>query len=271
MRENSNSSSTFVIKPDELAALNYLSPDHPHPQRIQWINRGTDQELKPSTVAMLLRTLYLDIASPSVVRLHRSAGLRVVFRNERDRERFARAFAAARDQVNSTQRHLVTAVFDGRMQADRAVAELKEAGIPEQSISLLWRANQFLDPQTDFPEGHSKLSVVGATAGGGVAGAIFGIAVLAVPGVGPMAAAGAIAASVIPSVAATSGILGATGGAIARMLTDHDVDGVSATYYQQQIQRGKIFVSVDTRIAKGQRDTARLIMRQCGGRAPRSA
>jgi len=261
----------FVVKPDELTALNYLPADHPHPRQVSWINRATDQELKPSTVDMLLRTLFLDIASPSVVRLHRSAGLRASFWNERDRDRFAKVFATAREQVASTERYLVTAVFDGREEAELAVGELKAAGVPERSIALLWRANQFIDTEVEWPEGHSKLSVFGATAGGGVAGAILGIAILAVPGVGPIAAAGSIVASAFASVAAASGALGATGGAIARMLTDHDVDGVSAAYYQQQIQRGKIFVSVDTRIAEGQHDTARQIMRQFGGRGARGA
>jgi hypothetical protein len=110
------------------------------------------------------------------------------------------------------------------------------------------------------------LSVASTVAGSGVAGAVLGVALLAIPGVGQLAAAGAIATSALSSVATVSGIIGAAGGAIARMLTDHDVDGVSATYYQQQIRRGKIFVSVDTRIAEGQRDSARHVIRKHGGR-----
>ena len=149
MRENSNSSSAFVIKPDELAALNYLSPDHPHPQRIQWINRGTDQELKPSTVAMLLRTLYLDIASPSVVRLHRSAGLRVVFRNERDRERFARA--QANGFTGGEGGDASSEAFPAQRIKDRIHAELSKAldrfqnvpgGPPPQMVAGLQHAEQ---------------------------------------------------------------------------------------------------------------------------------
>lgn len=54
----------FVIKAEELAALNYLDREHPRPREIEWINRGTDQILKPSTVDMLLRTLFRDVVSP---------------------------------------------------------------------------------------------------------------------------------------------------------------------------------------------------------------
>ena len=49
---------------------------------------------------------------------------------------------------------------------------------------------------------------------------------------------------------------------MARMLTDHDVDGISATYYQEQVRKGKIFVSVDARVVGDQRDLARALLRQ---------
>ena len=54
------------------------------------------------------------------------------------------------------------------------------------------------------------------------------------------------------------------------MLSDHDVDGVSATYYERQIRHGKVFVSVDTRIAEGKRATAQHILTDAKGcvRAP---
>lgn len=256
----------FVIKAEELPALNYLVPGHPRPRQVEWINRGTDQKLRRSSVEMLLRTLFVDVATPSVVRLHRHAGLRAIFGTNKERDLFASAFAAARAHNSTVTRYHVTAVFEGRDAAERAVGELESAGIPDRSISLLWLAAQFMDPDIKWRDGHSKLSVASAVAGGGVAGAMLGVAVLAIPGVGPVAAAGAIAASAVSSVATVSGIIGAAGGAIAKMLTDHDVDGVSATYYQQQIQRGKIFVSVDTRIAEGLGDVARRVIRQYGGR-----
>jgi hypothetical protein len=256
----------YVIKAEELSALNYLSPNHPRPREVEWINRGTDQKLRPSSVDMLLRTLFRDVASPSVVRLHRSAGLRAIFRTSKERDQFASQFATARARNDVTTRHHVTALFDDHEHADRAVSELKRAGIPEAAISELYLAGQFMDTDIKWSEGHSALSVAGAVAGSGVAGAVLGVALLAIPGVGQLAAAGAIAASALSSVATVSGIIGATGGAIARMLTDHDVDGVAATYYQQQIRRGKIFVSIDTRIAAGQHEVARRIIRESGGR-----
>ncbi|MBT8389538.1 MAG: hypothetical protein KJP13_07820, partial [Altererythrobacter sp.] len=89
-----------------------------------------------------------------------------------------------------------------------------------------------------------------------------------VPGVGPLAAAGALAASAIPSVASVSGIIGATGGAVAKMLTDHDVDGVMAEYYDRQIKRGKVFVSVDQRQTTLAREFVERVLEKNGGAHP---
>ena len=100
---------------------------------------------------------------------------------------------------------------------------------------------------------------------------MLGVGILLVPGVGPVAAAGAIAASALSSVASVSGIIGATGGAIAKMLTDHDVDGVSAAQYDTQIKRGKIFVSVDTNADGVDPATVSAIFAQFGGRSAAEA
>ena len=64
----------------------------------------------------------------------------------------------------------------------------------------------------------------------------------------PVAAAGAIAASAVPTAAGIGAAAGATVGAIARMLRDHDVDDRNAEYYEERIERGGIFVAVDARL-----------------------
>lgn len=256
----------FVIKAEELAVLNYLKSNHPRPLLLEWINRGTDQKMQRSSIEMLLRTLTHHDVSPSVARLHHSSGLRATFASSQDRDEFAQAFASARAEMGMAKRHLVAALFDRRRDAERVVADLRDAGIPEDSISLLWRAGDFEDADQSRVAGHTKRSVAAAAAGGGLAGALLGVAVLTIPGIGLVAAAGAIAASSLSSVAAVSAIIGATGGAMARMLTDQDVDGREANYIERQIRQGKVFVSVDTRIAEGQKDLARQIILRNGGK-----
>lgn len=257
---------SYVVKAKDLPALNCLPSDHPRPQLVEWINRGTNQKLRPSSVEMLLRTLYRDVAPPSVVKLQRSAGLRMVFRSDRDRDQFANVFQAAKTRSQASESNLVTAIFADRASADRAVERLEDAGIPKNSIALLWRLSQFVNADGEWEDGHSKRSIAGAVAAGGIAGALLGTAVMLVPGIGPVAVAGVIATSALSQVAAVSAAIGSTGGAIARMLTDHDVDGVSASFYEQQIRRGKIFMAVDTEIAANQDDVIRRVFRECEGR-----
>jgi hypothetical protein len=257
----------YVIKAEDLGALNHLDRNHPRPRRLEWINRGTNQLLRPTSIEMLLRTLFREVKSPSVVKLHQSAGLRAVFGTDQERDKFATAFASARSQESEKKEYLVSAIFEDREGAERAVTTLKDAGVREKSLSIMWRASKFLDGDYRWSEGHSTLSVAGAVAGGGIAGAMLGIAVLFVPGVGPIATAGVLAASAFSSVATLSGIIGATGGAIARMLTDHDVDGVAARYYEEEIRRGKVFVSVDTRSAGTTHADILQILKRCGGRS----
>lgn len=162
---------------------------------------------------------------------------------------------------------VVSAVFDNREEARRAVTELRDAGIPESAISLVGRPDEGdsnVDGDDD-DDGAGKGSIAGAVAGGGVAGALLGVAALAIPGVGPLAAAGAIAASAIPTGAGVGAAVGATGGAIARMLSDHDVDSKDAEYYEGRVNEGGIFVSVDTRLAEGTSETVRAVLERCGG------
>jgi len=160
--------------------------------------------------------------------------------------------------------NVVSAVFDNREEAGRAVTELRSAGIPEEAISLVGHPDDENEIHDD-EDGASKGSVAGAVAGGGVAGALLGVGALAIPGVGPLVAAGAIAASAVPAAAAIGAAAGATGGAIFRMLSDHEVEGRDAEYYEEHISRGATFVSVDTRLAEGTAESAQIILERCGG------
>ena len=161
--------------------------------------------------------------------------------------------------------NVLSAVFNDREEARSAVAELRSAGIPEDAISIVGKPDEDDARVGDDDDDASKGSIAGAVTGGGVAGALLGVAALAIPGVGPLAAAGAIAASAVPTAAGVGAAAGATGGAIARMLSAHDVDQEDAAYYEESIERGGTFVSVDTRRAEGFAETAQSILQRYGG------
>ena len=84
---------TFVIRALDLHRRAALPPGLPEPLGAEWINRGTGQRLRPTTTAMLLRTLERPAAfSPSAARLRDDAGLRLAFATQDERHRFARAW-----------------------------------------------------------------------------------------------------------------------------------------------------------------------------------
>jgi hypothetical protein len=257
---------SFVVRAEDLAALNYLRTGHPRPRRLTWINRGTDQPLRPTTVQMLLRTLFRGETSPSVSKLHRESGLRISFAEPAARDEFARCFTHAFAVEKKRRRQELTAIFDRPEAAERAFKTLTEAGVSARSISLLWRAGQYLETNADEPRGHSRFSVAAASAGGGLAGAIFGVTLLAIPGLGVIAAGGAIAAQVAAAMGAFGGIMGATGGAFARMLTDLDVEDRAVSYYEAAITKGKVFVSVDPATSGVASPIVHDLLAQNGGR-----
>jgi hypothetical protein len=240
----------YIVKSEDIPVLNYLRPGHPKPSEVMWINRATDQEMRRTSVDQFLRTLFKDGLSESATRLHQETGLRLVFASEADRNAFATCFRQAQDYEKDICAGQVVAVFDSKESAEKAITNLLFETVPDAAISLLFRASSIMDDKTDWPQGHSLTGVLGSVAGAGVAGFAVGMAILVIPGVGPVAAAGALAASAYTSVATVSGIIGATGGAIARMITDPDVDEVANNYLERQIQSGKVFLTVELEKAR---------------------
>jgi hypothetical protein len=256
----------YIIRPDELPALNFLASDHPRPLRADWINRGTNQLLRQQSVDMLLRTLFADILSPSAVKLHRSSGLRLEFASDSHRLEFSRSFATAKAHELESRTHHLTMVFDDRSIAALAAEQLVEEGVPKAAISMLWRAGQFIDTDHAWLEGHSLLSVAGATASGGIAGATIGLVLFAIPGFGQIAAIGGLAGAALSTTPAISAIVGATAAAIGKMFSDPDVDDVALNQYISDARHSRVFVSVDLREAEDTLSVTRSVMKRHGGR-----
>lgn len=165
---------------------------------------------------------------------------------------------------------IASAVFDSRDEAERALSELRSAGVSENAISIVGRSDETRGGSTDFRDGdetgdEAKGDVVKGAAIGAGSGALLGIAALAIPGVGPLAAAGAIAASAIPTAAAIGGGAGLAAGSIAGLLSDHGVDEEDSRYYEDRIHSGGIFMSVDADEAGLTVEEARDILFRNGG------
>jgi hypothetical protein len=144
--------------------------------------------------------------------------------------------------------NVASAVFDSREEAERAVSALRQAGVPDSSMSVVARHHgKTTTSSGDGEVSHEEhSSLVRGILGGGALGAGLGVAALLIPGVGPLAAAGAIAASAAPEAAAIGAAVGAAGGTLNESLKGHGVSDEDASYYGDQIKSGGVFVSVDS-------------------------
>ena len=169
---------------------------------------------------------------------------------------------------------IASAVFDSREEAERALSDLRSEGINEDAISIIGRhgeqeSSDRIEGSTsaDNDEGDGPNVSGGAKGalGGAVAGGLLGIAALAIPGVGPLAAAGAIASGAIPGAAAIGAGIGAGVGGLTGLMTGHGVSEEDATYYEGRINEGGIFVSVDVDEGGVSTETVREILSRNGG------
>ena len=91
-----------------------------------------------------------------------------------------------------------------------------------------------------------KGALSGAAVGAGV-GALFGLAALAIPGVGPFITAGALASALgtTGGAVAAGAIVGGTSGGIAGALSHWGLNEAESKYYAGEIERGGTYVGVD--------------------------
>ena len=164
--------------------------------------------------------------------------------------------------------NLISAVFDNHSEAEAAARELREAGVADSALSVIARRKEgggdYGDAETHEVKEKGEGALTGGIVGAG-AGALLGIAALAIPGVGPLAAAGAIASSAIPEAAAIGAGVGALAGGLTGLLTKHGVSDEDAKYYEDRINSGGVFLSVDTSEAGIGDDEVRDILYRNGG------
>ncbi len=156
----------------------------------------------------------------------------------------------------------VIGIVDSVVQAEAVVGELQRtAGIGVNDISVLLpdrRASHDFahEHHTKAPEG----AVTGASAGGllgGTLGLLAGIGALAIPGVGPLIAAG-------PVMAALSGAAaGAAVGGISGALVGMGIPEIEAKTYEGKLRSGNVLIAVHTDSADEQK-AAREILKRGG-------
>jgi uncharacterized membrane protein len=157
------------------------------------------------------------------------------------------------------ERQVTVCAFYTPDDARDAVAAMREAGFPAEAISLLAPEAAVAVEADTKGERAREGAAAGAVAGafvGGLAGWLIGLGTVAVPGVGPFIAAGALATAIGGAIVGAG--LGAVGGAPVSMGLPED----EARYYEREVRTGRSLVTV----RNGQRaEQADQIMHSHGG------
>lgn len=148
----------------------------------------------------------------------------------------------------------ITRLFDSYEDAERAVEQLERLGVPHRDISVVAsNADKVHDHRGHHHEpgdGHTAADHAadgagkGATTGtviGGAGGLLAGLGLLAIPGLGPVVAAGWLASTAVGAVVgAAAG--GATGGLIGALKHAGESED-DAHVYAEGVRRGGTLVS----------------------------
>lgn len=146
----------------------------------------------------------------------------------------------------------VIGVFNSREQAERAVRNMRDKGFTENEISIIAKKGQSGegrgrgDQESAQELGREGFGGAGAgedmTEGtawggtlGGIAGLLAGVGALAIPGVGPIVAAGPLAAT----------LSGALAGGVAGGLIDLGIPEERGRFFEEEVKRGRILAVVE--------------------------
>ncbi len=137
----------------------------------------------------------------------------------------------------------VTALYDTYDAAVSAVNDLEASGIAHADISLVSNNVDHRydkDHPTNAATGAGTGAGIGATVGG-VGGLLTGLGLLAIPGVGPVVAAGWLVATAVG--AAGGAVVGGAAGGIVGSLTGAGVPEHDANFYAEGVRRGGTLVT----------------------------
>lgn len=137
----------------------------------------------------------------------------------------------------------IAGIFDNETDAANAIEDLQRHGIARNDISIVGKKK---DEVGELAEQTGTKAVEGAATGaatggvlGGVAGLLASLGALAIPGIGPILAAGPIAAT-LTGAAVGAGTGGLVGGLVGLGIPEDE-----AKEYDTYVNEGKLLVLVD--------------------------
>ena len=133
----------------------------------------------------------------------------------------------------------ITGLFETYGQARKAVHLLDEAGIHRANISLVSSAGDELEPD-EIGEGATVGGEIGAGLGA-AGGLLAGLGIVAIPGFGPVVAAGWLFATAMGAIAGAG--VGAATGSFVGALTRAGIPEADAHVLAESVRRGGAIVS----------------------------
>jgi len=137
----------------------------------------------------------------------------------------------------------VAGVFETHDHAEKALNELKDAGFTPDQISVVakdTRETKTMVERSDMDGAETSGIGTGALLGGltgGLAGWLVGIGALAIPGIGPIVAAGALATTL------GGAAVGAVAGGLIGALVGAGIPEDDARAYETHVKEGRILIT----------------------------
>lgn len=158
-----------------------------------------------------------------------------------------------------TTKQAVIGLVPSQAAAEEAVNQLQRAGVASDDISALFPDKRgthdfAIEHHTKAPEGALTGVGVGGVLGGAL-GALAGVGALAIPGIGPLIAAGPILATLSGAAA------GATVGGVAGALVGLGVPEFEARQYEGKLKEGNILLSVHVESRENLRQAKQALQR----------
>jgi predicted nucleic acid-binding protein len=163
------------------------------------------------------------------------------------------AAAVATPRTGTGRRHRAIGVFPHRRDAEAALTELRASGFNMDHVSVVGKNADHHDQiagveMSDRTKGNkadegAKGGAAGGAALGGLGGLLVGLGALAIPGIGPVIAGGALSTAL--ATAAAGGAIGAAAGGIGGALVGLGIPEERARFYNDRVNRGDYLVMVD--------------------------
>src|ERR1700712_1628019 len=144
----------------------------------------------------------------------------------------------------------ISRLYDNYADAQKAVQGLESAGVPHSDISIVannsdnWfggnKVDRDHDGVDDRAEGAGKGAGIGAGLGG-AAGLLAGLGLLAIPGLGPVVAAGWLASAAVGALGGAA--IGGAAGGLVGALTHAGIPEEDAHVYAEGVRRGGTLVT----------------------------